>query len=200
MSTPGPIKSGFSPPSSAPSAQSWGAFFLLVALAVGTISCGGGDGSVNAERFNGTWSIHEERSTDISPWNGLTVQIDATPSQLTLERIWDGNYGVTVNDSMTIPIDGEQHRVSLQQWPDNRHIGATLASDSSKTVSAEWLDNGRTLRVTTRLDVRVSQGITRIRTYSEYRVSPDGGTLTLLELRSTRPRPLHYTFVPAESS
>jgi len=200
MSTPGPIQRGLSPPLSAPSAQSWGTFLVLVVLAAGTISCGGTDGSINAEQFSGTWSIDEERSTDISPWNGLTVQIDASSSQLTLERIWGGNYGVTVNDSMTIPIDGEQQRVPMQQWPDNRHIGASLASDSSKTVSAEWLDNGRTLRVTTRLDVRISQGTTRIRTYSEYRISPNGGTLTVLELRSTRPRPLHYTFVPAESS
>lgn len=200
MSIPGPTQRGLPCPKLTLSVPSWGSVLFLLAFAVGTISCGEVDSSINAEPFNGTWSIDEERSTDISPWNGLTVQIDATPSQLILERIWEGNYGVTVNDSMTIPIDREQHRVPMQQWPDNRHIGASLASDSSKTVSAEWLDDGQTLRVTTRLDVRISQGTTRIRSYSEYRISPDGGTLTVLELRSTRPHPVRYTFTPAESS
>jgi hypothetical protein len=88
----------------------------------------------------------------------------------------------------------------MTQWPDNRHIGAFLASDSSKSVSAAWLDDGQTLRVTTRLTVRISQGTTRIRTYSEYRVSPSGRHLVVLELRSTRPKPIRYTFERAEPS
>lgn len=182
------------------SARFWGSLVLLLALTLGSVSCGGADGSAEAEQFNGTWSFDEERSTDISPWNDLTIEIEASSSRLTLERIWDGYYGVAVNDSMTIPIDGERHRVPMSQWPDNRHIGAFLGADSSKSVSAEWLDDGQTLRVTTHLNVRVSQGTTKIRTYSEYRVAPDGTTLTVLELRSSRPRPIRYTFTPAESS
>lgn len=181
------------------SVRSWSSVLLLV-FALGSMSSGGTDGSIDAARFNGAWSLDKERSTDITPWNDLTIEIDASPSRLTLERIWGGSYGVTVNDSMTIPIDGEKHRVPMQQWPDNRHIGAFLAADSSKSVSAEWLDDGQTLRVTTHLNVRISQGTTRIRTHSEYRVAPDGKTLTVLELRSTRPRPLRYTFTPAEPS
>lgn len=181
------------------SARHLGTLVLLLALALGSVSCGGPDG-VEADRFNGTWAIDKERSTDITPWNDLTIEIDASPSRLTLERIWGGSYGVTVNDSMTIPIDRERHRVSMQQWPENRHIGAFLTADSSKAVSAEWLDEGQTLRVTTYLNLRTSQGTTRVRTHSEYRIAPDGATLRVLMLRSSRPRPIRYTFTSPESS
>lgn len=180
-------------------AQRLGTLVFLLTLALGSVSCGGPDG-VEADQFNGTWAIEKERSTDITPWSDLAIEIDANRHQLTLERIWGGSYGVTMNDSMTIPIDGERHRVSMQQWPDNRHIGAFLGADSSKTVSAEWLDEGQTLRVTTHVKLRTSQGTTRVRTHSEYRVAPDRTSLRVLTLRSSRPRPIRYTFTPAESS
>lgn len=199
MTCPDAIPHG--PLSSSPerSARRLRILVLLLALALGSVSCGGPDG-VEADRFNGTWTIDKEQSTDITPWNDLTIEIDASPSRLTLERIWGGSYGVTVNDSMTIPIDGERHHVSMQQWPDNRHIGSFLAADSSKAVSAEWLDEGQTLRVTTHVNLRTSQGTTRVRTHSEYRVAPDGTTLRVLTLRSSRPRPIRYTLTPAEPS
>lgn len=176
---------------------------LLLLLALPLVSQAGNapaSDSTNALRLSGTWSIDKERSTAIDPWNDLTIKIDASASRLTLERIWKGGYGFSVSDSMSIPIDGTSHRVPMKQWPDNRHIGAFLASDSSKTVSARWLDDGRTLQVTTRLNVRVSQGTTRIRTHSEYRTSPSGSHLIVLELRSTRPRPIGYTFEKKSSS
>jgi hypothetical protein len=179
-----------------------GTFFLLMLALplLGRAASPSVSDSTHASRLSGTWSIDKERSTAIDPWNGLRIEINASASRLTLERIWQGSYGFATSDSMTIPIDGSSHRVPMQQWPDNRHIGAFLASDSSKTVSARWLDDGRTLQVTTRLTVRISQGTTRIRTHSEYRVSPSGTHLTVLELRSTRPKPIRYTFERAPSA
>jgi hypothetical protein len=82
----------------------------------------------------------------------------------------------------------------MGQWPDNRHLGAFLGPDSTKLVTARWMDEGRTLRTETRLRVRTSQGTRPIRIYSEYRLAPDSAHITLLELRSTRPSPLRYVF------
>jgi hypothetical protein len=174
----------------------WLTLLLVLGLALGGLGCGGGDAapeSTSAAQLSGTWTIDKAQSTAIDPWRDLTIDVDASASRLTLERIWRGYYGFDTSDSMTIPIDEAPHTVPMPQWPDNRHIGAFLGGDSTKTVTAQWLDDGRTLQVTTRVPVRTSQGLRSLRTHSEYRVSPDRTHLTVLELRSTRPDPIRYT-------
>ncbi len=68
------------------------------------------------------------------------------------------------------------------------------------SVSSEWLDEGRALRVEAEFPVEVSQGDATIRVYSEYRLGEGGKTLTLIELRSSRNNPLVYRFrrLPAD--
>lgn len=151
--------------------------------------------------FEGTWQIIQDRSTSVDPWRRLRLDIRVESERVILNRIWSGNREAgTYVDSTTVRTDGTPAQIAMGQWPDNRHLGAFLAGDSTKQVTARWLDDGRTLRMQTRLHVRTSQGTRPIRIYSEYRLSPDQTRLTLLELRSTRPRPLHYTFrrAPAE--
>lgn len=173
--------------------------YVLV-LAVAGIACtDSAPSSTAADRLTGTWTIAPDQSTAIDPWRDLTVEIAATDARLTLKRIWQGHYGYATVDSVTIPIDGAAHRIPLTQWADNRHIGAFVGGDSTKRVAATWVDDGTTLQVTTRLTVRTSQGPTPIRTHSEYRVAPNDSSLTLLELRSTRPRPIRYTLEASES-
>ena len=156
--------------------------------------------STSADQLSGTWVINKERSTAIDPWTDLQIEIDATASHLTLKRTWAGYHGYAVSDSMTIPIDGSSHQVPMSKWHDNRHIGAFPTSESSKSVSACWLDEGQTLQVTNRLNLSVSQGNSQVRTHREYRVSPTGFYLSVLELRSTRPRPIRYTLEPTDPS
>ncbi len=143
-------------------------------------------------RINGTWRLVESESSPIDPWNVLIIDLDAGPARLALFRRWHGPTDYTAVDSVRIPIDGTAHRAPLPQWPDNRHIGALAAPDQPRRVSAEWLDQGRTLRVTSRFGVEASQGLRRIRTYTEYRIAPHGDRLVVLELRSTRPRARRY--------
>jgi len=72
---------------------------------------------------------------------------------------------------------------------------------SARTV-ASWLDGGRTLRVEAQVPLEISQGETTMRLYSEYRLLEGDETLLLIELHSTRSRPLVYRFtkVPAEAA
>ncbi|MFB6272298.1 MAG: hypothetical protein ABEL51_05315 [Salinibacter sp.] len=146
------------------------------------------------ERLTDTWQLLKAESSPIDPWNTLTVEINAGPSRLTLLRRWHGPTDYTAVDSIHVPIDGSAHRAPLSEWPDNRHIGATVDPDRPRRVASEWLDDGRTLRVTSRFWVQVSQGTRRIRTDTEYRVAPDGDRLIVLERRSTRPRARRYVF------
>ncbi len=47
--------------------------------------------------------------------------------------------------------------------------------------------------------VSAQQGERRIRIYTEYRLSPEGDRLDVLEVRSTRPRPIHFVFHRADA-
>jgi hypothetical protein len=173
-------------------------------LAAGTAGCGGGE-RADLSRWSGdqaphagAWQLVRSESSAIDPWNRLALSIEGGRDRVTLVRTWTGSYGVTATDSIAIPVDGARHEVAVPQWPDNRHIAVAPTADSVKHVAARWLDRGRTLQVDTDLPVRTSQGPTEIRVHTEYRIAPDGEELTVLELRSSRPRPIQYTFVPAE--
>lgn len=157
------------------------------------------DSPVPNEYLDGTWQLVKAESSPIDPWNTLTIEIEAGSSRLGLTRRWHGPTDYTAVDSVHIPIDGNTHRAPLPEWPDNRHIGAFADSDRPRRLAAEWLDEGRTLRVTSRFWVDTSQGQHHLRTYTEYRVAPQGNRLVVLELRSTRPKPRRYVLQRAPS-
>ena len=184
---------------------------LVVALAVPLASCAGTASRSPASTsrpgasvrldpsFEGTWLLDATRSTSIDPWRGLTVVMDVQGEAVVLERRWrgSGEGGASTDSSRFVP-GGPAVRVALDQWADNRHLGAFLAGDSTKTVVARVEDGGQTLVTESTLLVVVQQGERPLRIYTEYRMDPDGGRLDVLELRSTRPTPLHYVFTRAQ--
>jgi len=182
--------------------------FVLAAVLTGVLVTGTGCGTErgtgdvqwqqDTAPHTGTWTLVKSQSSAIDPWRRLRVSIDADRSDLTVVRTWTGAYRVTSVDSVRIPIDGARHEVPIPQWHDNRHIAVRPTVDSIKYVSAQWIDRGRTLAVETHMPVLTSQGETKIRMHSEYRIAPDGQRLDVLELRSSHPRPIHYVLEPAD--
>ena len=180
--------------------------FVLAAFLTGVLVAGTGCGTESgtgdieweddAAPHNGTWTLVKSKSSAIDPWRRLQVSIDADRSSLTVVRTWTGTYKVTSVDSVRIPMDGARHEIPIPQWHDNRHIAVRPTADSIQHVSARWIDRGRTLAVETHMPVLTSQGETNIRVHSEYRIAPDGQRLDVLELRSSRPRPIHYVLEP----
>lgn len=148
--------------------------------------------------FAGRWQLDAERSTSVDPWRDFSVEIALDGDAVILKRLWRGSRegGATV-DSVRVVPGGGMATAKLDQWPDNRHLGAYLAGDSTKTVTARWADEGRTLVTESTLTLSIQQGTRTVRIYTEYRLEPSGDELTVLELRSTRPRPLHYVFTRA---
>ena len=61
-------------------------------------------------------------------------------------------------------------------------------------VRAEWLDGERTLRVEATVPVESSQSTTPMRIYQEFRLVEGDQELQLIELHSTRGKPLVYRF------
>lgn len=154
----------------------------------------------DADAMSGTWVLDKERSTDIDPWLNLSVGIAADGDGVILKKLWRGSReGGASMDSVRLVPGQTVVSEPMEQWPDNRHLGAYIAGDRTKTVASSWEDGGRTLVTEATLTVSIQQGEREIRIYTEYRLSPEGDRLDVLELRSTRPRPTHYVFTRADA-
>lgn len=154
----------------------------------------------DAGAMSGTWILDKDLSTDIDPWLNLSVEIAADGDGVILKKMWRGSReGGATTDSVRLIPGSAVVSGPMEQWPDNRHLGAYIASDRTKTVAARWEDGGRTLVTEATLTVSIQQGERDLRIYTEYRLSPEGDRLDVLELRSTRPRPTHYVFFRADA-
>ena len=153
-----------------------------------------------ASEFAGRWARVEARSTPVDPWRSLQLELDVDGSEVVIRRIWTAGARNRHVDSLRLTVDGRSMQDRIHHWADSRHLGVYVGPDSTRTAAARSLDGGRTLQVTTEQTLHTSQGSAPVRVYSEYRISEDGEELALLELRSTRNRPIHYLFRRADTS
>jgi len=142
--------------------------------------------------LTGSWTIDRPNSTAIDPWRRIHLDITVAGDQVEISReVTTGRrnhtntYPLVIDQTVAVPIDW---------WTGNRHIGAYMGGDGTKKVRASWIDGGDTLRVEAHFVLETSQIETPVRTYTEYRLSEDGQRLTVLELRSSRERPIVYVF------
>jgi hypothetical protein len=144
----------------------------------------------------GTWHFDAARSTELSPWRDYVFTLTLDGDRVTIARQF-GSGRRQFADTQTIDLSRRDNVVPVTLWPDNRHLGAYIGGDRTKRVRGEWLDAGRILRLSTDLVLSTSQGDRAVNILSDYKVSANGARLTLTELRSTRNRPVVYSFTRA---
>ena len=144
----------------------------------------------------GSWKIDLTRSTELSPWKDydLTIAVDGPTITLQRRLAWGRR---EFKDAMSFRTDRPE-KVPVEMWPDNRHLGAYIGGDRTKTVRAEWLDDQKVLRAQSDLVLDTQQGPRAVNILSNYKVSASGTLLTITELRSTRNRPIVYVFTRAK--
>ena len=144
--------------------------------------------------FAGRWVVDPAGSSALDPWNAITLDVTVGDGRAVLVRrmSWGAR---AATDSLNVPVDGQPVRVPFTTWLDNRHLAIWAGGDGTKEVTARWLDGERTLQLVSTMTVATSQGEQPMRVHSEYRLSPSGDRLTLIELRSSRDRPAVYAFV-----
>jgi hypothetical protein len=142
----------------------------------------------------GEWELVADASSPVDPFRNLALDVRIDGVAVVLVRSWMGSDNVRGVDSLRVVPGDAAQTVSMQFWLDNRHLGVRVGPDSTRQVSAHWKDDNRTLAIEQQMTVESSQGATPLRIYSEYRSTPDGNTLEVIELRSTRPRPMAYVF------
>jgi hypothetical protein len=142
--------------------------------------------------FNGRWRLDAERSSALDGWTAMDLSIEVDGSKVAIGH--DMRWRSTRVTGTNLVDTAKPVELSNYFRVDQRHMAVYAPKKSVTPVKAGWLDEERTLRVEAVIPVEVSQGDATIRLYSEYRLGEGGETLTLIELHSTRNRPLIYTF------
>ncbi len=143
--------------------------------------------------FSGQWKIDTEKSTALDPWNTLNLIIDVQGDTVSITRHFSTGKR-NAKESMTLDTTVASQVVEVEGWWDNRHIGAYLGGDKKQTVEAKWLDAGRTLQLNINMILETAQGDSPVRVLREIRLSRDGQTLRVLQLRSSRNIPIVRVF------
>ena len=149
-------------------------------------------------KLNGTWTLDVARSTPIRPWDkeSLTIAVTGDTTVLTRNLAWGADR--QAGDTTTVKTDGKTVTAgSVGYWLDTWYTNVYIGGDHQKHVTGEWLDGGRVLKLETNLFIEAQQGDHAVHIYDEYRLSADGKTLKLFELRSTRDEALVYIFTRA---
>jgi len=143
--------------------------------------------------FEGRWEIDTSRSTALDPWRSMAIEIAVEGDQVSIVRLFGGGSRVA-KESMNIDTSLPSQTVGVEGWWDNRHIGAYLGGGNEQTVTARWLDDGQTLQLEIEMILETSQGDTPVRVLREMRLSRDGQTLRVFQLRSSRNLPVVRVF------
>jgi hypothetical protein len=139
----------------------------------------------------GTWRLLPQRSTDLGPWQTLDIVITIAGPRISIkDKLAAGSRAI---DTLTVlDLSQDVDVVPIPWWTDNRHIGAYIGGDRAEHVHASWLDGGRILRTDADLVLDAQQGPRAVNILTDYKISPDGNELTVVQLRSTREIPIVY--------
>ena len=142
--------------------------------------------------FNGRWHLDTGHSTALDGWSAMDLVITAGGTGVSLrhDMTWRSTHVSAVDAIDTVqPVEiGDFFRI------DQRHMAVYALPKAAAHVRAAWLDGGRTLRVEAEVPLEVSQGVRTMWIYDEYRLLEGDTVLELIELHSTRERPLVYYF------
>jgi hypothetical protein len=163
---------------------------LLPSLAIALLCVGGS--AFAASPLEGRWRYDKTRSTALDGWHEWDLVIGITGNQVSLQH--DMKWGKTTLSATNVLALGQPAPVPNFFRVEQRHMALYPAKGAAATVGASWLDAQRTLRVEGDLPIEISQGRATMRLYSEYRLLEGDNELLLIELHSSRPRPLVYRF------
>jgi hypothetical protein len=143
----------------------------------------------------GQWTLDVAKSSPIRPWDHETITITTNSDSVTLVRHLAWGTDRKVSDTTTVKTDGVTATSNpVGYWLDTWYTNVYIGGDHRKQVVGEWLDGGRVLKLETRLKLEAQQGDHDVHLYDEFRLSADGRTLKLYELRSTRDEAMVYVF------
>jgi hypothetical protein len=151
--------------------------------------------AADTSRLAGKWKIDLAGSTSIKPWEKADLEIVVAGNEVRIVRHLQWGPDRKVNETIRVVADGQTVTANpVGHWLDTWYTNVYVGGDKQRQVTGEWLDGGRVLKLESRLTLEAQQGDYPVHIYDEYRLAPDGNTLTQFELRSTRDQALVYVY------
>jgi len=151
------------------------------------------DDTPPAPSLAGTWRLLPKLSTDLTPWQTLDIVIAVDGPRVSIKDKFAAG-SRTIDTIALLDLSRDVSIVPIPWWTDNRHIGAYIGGDRQERVHASWLDGGRILRTDGNLVLDTEQGPHPVNVLTDYKISPSGNQLTVVQLRSSRDIPIVYVF------
>jgi len=141
----------------------------------------------------GRWRLDTKRSSALDGWTAwdLVVALDGTRVDLRHDMQWRSTKLTATNTADTARPTNVKDFFRVEQ----RHMALYPVRGAETPVKAEWLDGERTLRVEAVVPVETSQATVPMRIYQELRLIEGDRELLVVELHSTRSKPLVYRFI-----
>lgn len=146
--------------------------------------------------LSGTWAIDADHSGDIDPWRSMSLTIEASDGIVTIYRDLVAGRD-SRKDTLVVPVDGQTRSTVVAKsakWLEQPHLGVYFDGTTEQHVSGTWLRPGVELMVNIATTLQTSQGPSPVEIIRRFIVSEDGTELTMLETRSSRPRPINLVF------
>ena len=145
-----------------------------------------------ASPIEGRWRLDPARSSALDGWTAWDLVIAVTDNQVSLQH--DMQWRSTKRTATNVVALTGTSEVKDFFRVEQRHMALYPEKGSATSVRGSWLDQNRTLRVEADTPIEISQGTASMRITSEYRLLEGDSALLLIELHSSRPRPLVYRF------
>lgn len=171
-----------------------GFLFLLLAL-VSAIPLRAQQNAADSLGLSGEWQLIPDESTEVTFYQTISMKVDVSPTTVTLVRKWVATFSKV--DSFTVTTDGQINKVPVTNrvWPADVFMGVSMIPGSEKSVTAQWVEKNKTLKVDESYPVLVSQGQTEIHTTTLYTLSDNGQLLSVNVQRSSHlADPVTYVF------
>lgn len=151
----------------------------------------------------GTWKFNKEESTDLATWRYRQPQLifrNEGEKGISIVTNWLERNKVAIVDSIKIMPGGApvEIPVNSQYWIENWYMGVLAKLGTIKTISGNWIEQDRALKIQKELIVETSQGDTQIQTTYTYSLNRRGNILTVIEKRSSRSAPIELVFERVE--
>ena len=146
--------------------------------------------------LTGSWSLTADKSSDVDPWRSMALTIESSDGIVTVYRDLIAGRD-SRKDTLVVPTDGQTRSTVVpesKKWLEQPHLGVFFDGKTSQHVSGTWLRPGVELLVNVSTTLQTSQAAVSVNIIRRFIVSEDGTELTVLETRSSRPRPVNLVF------
>ncbi|HDL19358.1 MAG TPA: hypothetical protein ENH29_09910 [Bacteroidetes bacterium] len=143
----------------------------------------------------GKWELIPDKSSEISLYRTLSVDLQKVGQKLTLIEKWGSKR--SFSDTLHFKTDGKVYQNSIKNrvWPTNVFMGISQAVGEKRKVTANWMKNGEVLTIHIAYPVLASQGKVNLTEKHIFQWNKTDDLLTCSIERSTRKSGSDFKYV-----